>query len=230
MAHVPHIYVPGPWGEATIDPPPQTAAHLERALRLGEGASIAYTDGRGTVGAGTWRSSRLTRGPERVVPAGPVQLTMAVAAPRSVERQRFVVEKLGELGAARLVWLDTRFGEGHPRRPEKTRSWAVSALEQSRRAQLLDVVGPMAWEDLDRPLFVAQPGAADPTGVLADAGLTGSLTVAIGPEGGFAPGELPTDSTAVGLGDGVLRIETAAIVTAALVLVREAPTEVPGRV
>lgn len=216
MGHVPHLFLPGPWKGDTITPPSGTVAHLERVLRLEGGDPVSYTDGRGTVGNGVWRSSLVERGSEHGVEAPPTDLTVAVAAPRGGERQRFIVEKLAELGVRRLCWLETRFGSGHPRKPEKARAWAIAALEQSRGAHLLEVGGTAGWEALDRPLFVAQPGAAP----LAAIALPPAPTLAVGPEGGFAPDELPTDATAVGLGPHVLRTETAAIAAAAIILAR----------
>ena len=44
----------------------------------------------------------------------------------------------------------------------------------------------------------------------------GEHTVAIGPEGGWAPDEIGASMTRVSLGDGVLRTETAAIAVAAI--------------
>lgn len=216
MAHVPHLFLPGPWHGATITPSAGAVDHLERVLRSGDGHPVSYTDGRGTVGSGVWRASLVVRGSEHLVKAPSIHLTLAVAAPKAADRQRFIVEKLGELGVRGLRWLDSRFGSGHPRKPEKVRSWAISALEQSRGAHLLEVDGPTPWEALDRPLFVAHPGAAS----LAETPLPASPTVVVGPEGGFGPDEPPADATLVGLGPRTLRTETAAIAVASIVLAR----------
>jgi 16S rRNA U1498 N3-methylase RsmE len=40
-------------------------------------------------------------------------------------------------------------------------------------------------------------------------------TVVIGPEGGWAPGEVPEEAMLFDLGDTILRVETAAVVAAA---------------
>lgn len=216
MGHVPHLYVPGPWREPTIEPARESVEHLDRVLRIRSGETVSYTDGAGTVGEGIWESSGLRRGPERTLSRPSPDLTMAVAAPRSAARQRFVVEKLAELGARRLVWLETDLGSGHARKPEKVRAWTIAALEQSRGAHLLEVGDHEQWEDLERPLFVAIPGA----GALADVAVPPSLTLAIGPEGGFAADEVPADAHPVGLGNSVLRVETVAVAAAALLLAR----------
>ena len=74
----------------------------------------------------------------------------------------------------------------------------------------------MRWDELERPLLVALPGT-DPLAALA---IPPSLTVAIGPEGGFAATEIPADALPVGLGTTVLRVETAAVAAAAVLLAR----------
>jgi 16S rRNA U1498 N3-methylase RsmE len=43
-------------------------------------------------------------------------------------------------------------------------------------------------------------------------------TVVIGPEGGWAPGEIPESVTRLDLGTTILRVETAALVAAARLL------------
>lgn len=216
MGHIPHLFLSDPWHGDTITPPADTVAHLERVLRTGDGEPVSYTDGRGTIGTGVWRASEVERGSERRVDPPSIDLTLAVAAPKSVGRLRFIVEKLGELGVRRLCWLDTRFGSARPRNPGKARSWAIAALEQSRGAHLLELGGSLGLEQLDRPLFVTRPGATP----LAETELPRSPTVAVGPEGGFAPDELPEDATPLGLGPRVLRTETAAIAVASIVLAR----------
>ncbi|HHC08346.1 MAG TPA: hypothetical protein ENK55_06485 [Actinobacteria bacterium] len=207
MGHVPHVYVPGPWARSELEVSTETLHHLDRVLRLRRGEPVSYTDGVGVVGAGRWTGTAIERGAEEdVAPvAGP---TIAVAPPRSTDRARFVVEKLGELGIPRLVWLATRRGRGRPPRPEKANAWAIGALEQSRGAWLMEIAGPLAWDELDRPLVVADPEGHGP-----DA-LGTAATIAVGPEGGFEADELPSDAGRVGLGERILRVETAAVVAA----------------
>ena len=48
----------------------------------------------------------------------------------------------------------------------------------------------------------------------------GEVIVAIGPEAGFAEEEIPADALRFGLGGRILRVETAAIVAAAVALSR----------
>ncbi len=177
------------------------------------GAAVTYTDGMGRVGEGTYASGSVIRGPEHEVPRVSTRVTVAVAPPSSKDRVRFLVEKLAELGVADLVWVKTRFSEGRTPNPDKTSTWIRSAVEQSRgawtmstrEADIRDLRPPILVADLDGvPLLTA----------------TSEATVLIGPEGGFDPAELPPDAMLVSLGHNVLRVETAAIAAAAVLLCR----------
>ena len=109
--------------------------------------------------------------------------------------------------------MTTRHGQARPPRRAKAEAWAVAALEQSRGAHLMRIGATLGLEDLPRPLIVAHPGGAATRRPLEAA------TVAVGPEGGFAEDEIPPDTTRIGLGERILRVETAAIVAAALAIV-----------
>lgn len=208
MAHTPHLYLPGPWDEATLALSDSQRHHLERVLRLPEGSPLSYTDGEGRVGEGRLTGGGLKRGQEAAIER-PSRVTVAVAPPRSRDRVRFLVEKLAELGVVRLLWVRTRHSEGRPPPPGKVQAWVTAALEQSRGAWAMDV-GETTLEDLDPTLLVV----ADPAGEAAFP--MGRSTLLIGPEGGLDHGELPRDVPRVSLGPTVLRVETAALAGAAL--------------
>jgi 16S rRNA (uracil1498-N3)-methyltransferase len=183
--------------------------HVEKVLRREPGSTVSYTDGAGRLGEGTWTVAGVERGDEISVPEPSASLTLAVAPPDSKERIRWLVEKCTELGVARIRWLRTHNGQGRPPRPDKAHAWMQSALEQSRRTRVTLV--DSGWSTLDDLRdFVA----ADQAGTRFRP--TGSMTIAIGPEGGWAPSELPPTTKLVSLGPGVLRIETAAVSAAAL--------------
>lgn len=210
MKHTPHLFIPAPWDAKTLPVSRSQSNHLSKVLRLNEGDPLTYTDGEGTHGQGVWTGSGdVERGQEREVER-PSRLVMAVAPPSSKERARFVVEKLAELGVERLRWLDSEWGSGRVPSQSKITAWAVSGLEQSRGAWLLDVSASMStWSDFDGPVAACVPDGPDQQ-------LDEIRTLAIGPEGGFAPAEVPTGVRTVGLGATILRVETAAIVAAAL--------------
>lgn len=220
MRHVPHIYLPRPWVHETLRVGDETTRHMERVLRRGDGDPVTYTDGEGSIGTGTYQSGAFLRGDEVEAEPRSRSVTLAVAPPRSTDRQRFLVEKLAELGVDRLFWLDTAHGEGRAPRMEKTRAWAIGALQQSRGAWLMEISGPVPvsgpWRDA---LFAGDPDGHPAVRVIpADE----DVVLLIGPEGGFAPEEIPDDAVPMSLGARVLRVETAAVVAATAVLLGSA--------
>lgn len=214
MSSPPHLLLPGPWADAPIlELTGPAAHHVRTVLRVRAGSPVTYTDGRGRRGDGVLIDAGVERGAEEEVPP-PRPLTLAVAPPHRGERARFVVEKLTEIGATRLIWLETERVQRPPPRPEKVAAWVDAAVEQSRSAWRLEVSGPVRPGELTGTLAVAVPGAPPP--VWAD--LAGS-TVVVGPEGGLTPGDLAAlgdGVTRFGLPGAILRTETAALVVAAI--------------
>jgi 16S rRNA (uracil1498-N3)-methyltransferase len=207
--------------------PADAERHLRKVLRRADGATVSYTDGDGTLGVGVYVDGRLNRGEETVATHPSPEIVVAVAPPRSIDRTRFLIEKAAELGVDEVRWLETRHGEGRPPRHAKAHAWAVGALEQSRGAWLTAVSGP---DDQISPaalvgggapghgaVLFAHPGAGPLRDTLAQLGSVPRVVIAVGPEGGFARDELPADATLVGLGEGVLRVETAAIAAVAAI-------------
>ena len=206
------------------------ARHLSRVLRAKPGDEVMVFAGTGMEWpARIVRMSRdaveLETGPAREDPAtaGPA-VTIAVALPKG-ERQKWLVEKLTELGVARLVPLETERGvaEATPAACERLRRGVIEACKQCGRNRLLEIGAPrsVAAALADMPpgsrAVIADPGGIplDPRG-LADAT---SLLALIGPEGGFTAAEIALAEQAgairAGLGPHILRIETAAIALAA---------------
>jgi 16S rRNA (uracil1498-N3)-methyltransferase len=214
--HVPHVYVPAPWGDLQIQLGEQATNHLEKVLRRTDVSAISYTDGAGLVGSGIYASGWIERGEEHHLPAPDRAVTVAVAPPKSTNRLRFVVEKLAELGTTRLIWLETAHTEGRPPRPEKSLAWAEAALQQSKGAWLMHTGRVMTINDVGQFGTVV---VADQDGIGAgELESIGDVVLCIGPEGGFAPAEIPTDAARLKLSERVLRIETAAVAGAALLI------------
>jgi 16S rRNA (uracil1498-N3)-methyltransferase len=158
-------------------------------------------------------ASRLTR----------VPLTLAVALPKG-ERQKWLVEKLTELGVERLVPLATTRGvaEATPAAVERLSRGVIEACKQCGRDGLMQIGGPKGVAEVvgdagsGAVLLVADRDGAP----LQEIATAGNLVVAlVGPEGGFTAEELATVEAAggrrVSLGPHVLRVETAAIALAA---------------
>ena len=207
------------------------ARHLVRVLRAKVGDEVVVFAGQG----GEWpaRIVRLSRdeaelatGPERRDRAdhGPV-LTLAVALPKG-ERQKWLVEKLTELGVARLVPLETERGvaEATPAARERLRRGAIEACKQCGRNTLMEIGEPrsvaeaLAERTHGTAAIIAHPGGGPLDPAIA-AGDTRHVLAFVGPEGGFTVAELESAEQAgavpTSLGPHILRIETAAIALAA---------------
>ena len=105
--------------------------HLTKVLRKNRGDKVTYTDGLGTLGGGVLGNTEIIRGDEVFVERAR-EVAIAVAPPANKDRQRFLVEKLAELGVSRLIWLRTKNGKNRVSSPTKVFSWVQTALEQSR--------------------------------------------------------------------------------------------------
>lgn len=205
------------------------ARHLGRVLRATVGHEVVVFDGSGSE----WPARIAAVGRDEIVldvaaplPSRPVPvppLTLAVALPKG-DRQKWLVEKITELGCARLVPLVTIRGvaEATPAAVERLARTALEACKQSGRCVRLDVATPRSVAELvagpaaGRRLLVAHPGAPSPPADLATAD---EIVALVGPEGGFTAEELGLVDAAggmrVGLGPYVLRVETAAVALAA---------------
>lgn len=207
MKHTPHLVIAAPWEGPSLSLSEAQWRHLDKVLRASRGDPVTYTDGLGTFGTGILGSQVVERGDEEEK-VRPTQLTLAVAPPASKDRQRFLVEKLAEIGVARLLWLETRHGKNRITSASKVLSWILAAVEQSRGAWLMEASTDLVrLNDLEGRLLICRPGGKSGP-IQAD-------VVVIGPEGGFAEGELPQGVHLWDLGPNVLRVETAAIVAAA---------------
>jgi 16S rRNA (uracil1498-N3)-methyltransferase len=205
------------------------ARHLARVMRCTVGDEVVVFDGSGTA----WRARVASIGRDEVmlemgeaVTASRltrVPLTLAVALPKG-ERQKWLVEKLTELGVERLVPLATTRGvaEATPAAVERLSRGVVEACKQCGRDGLMQIGGPKGVAEVvgdagsGAVLLVADRDGAP----LQEIATAGNLVVAlVGPEGGFTEEELATIEAAggrrVSLGPHVLRVETAAIALAA---------------
>ncbi len=214
MKHRPHLWIERPWAGAKLDLLDDASRHLTKVLRFPVGEAVTYTDGEGISGTGTWTGSAIERGEEVEIQRQVPLVTLAVAAPRSKDRQRFIVEKAQELGVERLVWLSTDYGQGRPISEAKMSAWARGALEQSRGAWLTELDRDVSLSELPDAIVLD----ADARDSLASLPIGPDVTLAIGPEGGFSSAELESASVLASLPTNILRTDTAAIVAVTTVL------------
>ena len=204
VRHQPHLYLPNQWEGPDLQLSHGHARHLSRVLKMRHGDAVTYTDGRGNKGQGLLGDGRVVRGLERHV-ARPSTISIAVVPVKATERMRFMVEKLQELGVERLTWLTSDHGRAPAPKEAKASAWAIAALEQSRGAWRMEIDGPVGLGELDRAVLADGTGRAD---------IDPSVTICIGPEGGWSESEIRSGRARVSLGSTVLRTETATIAAA----------------
>ena len=202
--------------------------HLAKARRLRAGDSLVLGDG-----AGRWVAARFANQEPEL--AGDVVLQPRPAPAIAVgfalvkgSKPELVVQKLTELGvdqirpfvAARSVvrWDAARSASGQARLERVAREAAM----QSRRPWLPEVCPVASFADVG-----AEPGAcrADRGGGPPSLAFPLILT---GPEGGWDDDESAVDLPVVGLGEGVLRAETAAIAAGVVLAALRASLVLPA--
>ncbi len=151
------------------------------------------------------------------------QLTLAVALPKG-DRQRWLVEKVVEMGVGRLIPLVTERSVARPTGStiQRLGRTVIEASKQCGRNVLMQIAEPIAWEALVQTeaghRLIAHPGG-EPMAAIQWTGAN-SVTLAVGPEGGFTGEEVTAAKNAgwqvVDLGPRILRVETAALVFAAI--------------
>ena len=191
--------------------------HLERVLRMREGAELEVVDGAGTVFAGELEAGGHVR-LRAIVALRSERAAPSVWLGSGGGRADLAVEKLTELGVREIGALQCERTSGHFRLDRWARV-ASAAGRQSKRTDVPALAGPTSFADvvgrpgaivLDHEAEDAVPFAAPPDALLL-----------IGPESGLSDAERALARTHGAplqrLGDGVvLRSETAAIVAAAI--------------
>jgi 16S rRNA (uracil1498-N3)-methyltransferase len=204
--------------------------HLSRVLRLEPGETVTAADG-----AGTWRAYTVTGvGPHdlslaatggAVTETPPARRTAVAFALTKGDKPERVVQKLTELGVDRILPVIAQRSISRPDERkaavvvERWRRVALEAARQCRRSRLPEVaeLAPLRSIAGHPALAVAELGGRAPSRLGPPPG--DEVLVVVGPEGGWAPGEVEGLSpwARIGLGPFVLRAETAALAAATLV-------------
>ncbi len=155
------------------------------------------------------------------------QITIAVALPKG-DRQKFLIEKLVELGVARLIPLKTTrsVAVANEKVIQRLRKQVIEASKQCGRNTLMEIVEEQTLPELAGSLEheSSLKIIADPYQGRAIAELTkqtlDSIVVAVGPEGGFDEVETALANRSgfepIRFGPAILRVETAALAAAAI--------------
>lgn len=226
------LYVDAPLEAGAAVPLDRGQSHyLVNVMRQTVGAPVSLFNGRdgewqGEITAADKKAAFVSV-VSRVRPQEPAPDVWLLFAPLKKDRTDFLIEKATELGASKLVPVTTQFTQSSRLNTERARATAVEAAEQSRRLTVPEVSEAVTlnhvladWPEDRRLIFLDESGHGAPLAEVL-AGNTGALAFLIGPEGGFAPGELDalrnlTFSVAADLGPRILRAETAAAAALAI--------------
>ena len=217
------------------------AHHLIHVLRCRIGAKVILFDGQGTEASAEVVS--VTRRDlacvirSRIQHARPLRPEFTViASPPKADRLKMMVEKLTEIGVDRLVLLNTSRTVTTPgeTRLDKIHSNMIAACKQCRRPFFMEL-SPL--QSMQAALSELQPPTTNPliciahpetnnnlTDLYSQTQITRPAAVLIGPEGGFTEDEVQAaiscGAVPISWPNTILRIETAAIVFATLIMSR----------
>ncbi|MBR9650773.1 16S rRNA (uracil(1498)-N(3))-methyltransferase [Thalassovita aquimarina] len=220
------LYVDHPLGQGQSVPLDRDQAHyLFGVMRQQLGAQIALFNGRD----GEWRAEVVEAGKrggtlecrEHTKPLQMPPDLWLIFAPIKKARTDFIVEKAAEMGAAKIIPVQTDFTNSERIRQDRLQAHAVEAAEQCGGTFVPEVTGLQKLDRLladwpeGRKLMFCDEAEVGAGKVLGEAG-PGPWAILIGPEGGFSEAErkrlhdLPFTHV-VSLGPRILRADTAAV-------------------
>lgn len=197
------------------------ARHAIQVLRLREGDTLTATDGSGhlfTASIFSIKKSEVIAEIYEMKYVQPEELpVLAVGIIKHPERMEWMVEKAVEIGVGRIQPLICEHSEKKNLRIERLQKAALVAMKQSGRVWLPVIDEPHYFE----PFISSCEPAATLMAAVGGHPLRGDFKIKpqtvwlIGPEGDFSKREIEIAREkgidTVGLGDFVLRTETAAI-------------------
>jgi 16S rRNA (uracil1498-N3)-methyltransferase len=171
----------------------------------------------------------------------PVRSTPDIALALAVfkfDRMDWAIEKCTELGVTKIIPFLAARTEKHlaqaaAKRADRWRRLVTQASEQSRRATPPEVTDPVKFDQIlveDAPVRIVL-AESEPVLSLASSltQVQGRILLAVGPEGGWTPGELKRFDQSgwysASLGPTILRAETAAIAALAITFSELQPME-----
>ena len=206
------------------------ARHLARVMRAKTGDTVELFDGQGASWTATVQaiernhvSLRLDQKQSETISNKPI-ITLAVALPKG-DRQKWLIEKITELGTDSLVPLTTTRSVAEPTAAAISRlqRGVIESCKQSGRNRLLEITQPQSLHNLLTTSSASLRILACPDGTPMQSILLkpiDNMLIAIGPEGGFTDEEIRTANASgfaqMSLCQNILRIETAAIAAAVI--------------
>ena len=148
------------------------------------------------------------------------------------EKFEFLITKLTELGASKIIPFNSQFCNGKDKgnKAERYRQIAKDACKQCKRTKLIEIEDALNFEQMlqsienyDVAIFAYEnQDKGSLSDVLEKIPQNSKVAVIIGSEGGFSEKEAEmisqTSAIAVSLGNRILRAETACIMLSSIVL------------
>ena len=220
------LYVEQPLGQGQSIPLSRDQAHyLFGVMRLSVGAHVLLFDGQ----TGEWLAEVVEAGKRGgtlscVEQTKPLQMPpdlWLMFAPIKKARTDFIVEKAAEMGAARIMPVQTDFTNSERIRQDRLQAHAVEAAEQCGGTFVPEVTDLQKLDRLlaewpeDRQLMFCDEARVGEALGLGDVS-RGPWAILIGPEGGFSDAERNrlsalAQARVVSLGPRILRADTAAV-------------------
>ncbi len=212
--------------EATSLLPEAESGHCCRVLRKKEGDHIYVTDGKGhryecaIVGAHPKHTTVEILTMEEIKPWWGFQLELCVAPSKNADRMEWLAEKAVEIGIDRLILMKCSRSERKTIRTERLEKICISAMNQSLKTNLTEIIGPLDYKDVVNDRFSGFKclGYCDDTIPLKkfkEEYKGGDIRIMIGPEGDFTHEEvevaMKNGYIPVTFGGSRLRLETAAL-------------------
>ncbi|MDA8041780.1 MAG: 16S rRNA (uracil(1498)-N(3))-methyltransferase, partial [Pirellulales bacterium] len=175
------------------------ARHLARVMRAKTGDTVELFDGQGTSWTATVQAIqrnhvllRLDQKQSETISNKPT-ITLAVALPKG-DRQKWLIEKITELGTDSLVPLTTTRSVAEPTAAAISRlqRGVIESCKQSGRNRLLEITQPQSLHNLLTTSSASLRILACPDGTPMQSILLkpiDNILIAIGPEGGFTDEE-----------------------------------------
>ena len=227
MKEARYFYVPNAAGSMEL--PAEESTHALRVLRLQPGDEMFLLDGEGHVykavvtmtGKHCYYEIVANESQQRT---WSVDIRLAIAPTKMMERMEWLAEKATEIGFDELAFLDCKFSERKTLRIDRIEKIVVSAMKQSRKPFLPKVKALCKFDDFvqnatEGHRYIAHCYAEverkDLFEELTNIDDDAPVTVMIGPEGDFSIEEVRRAVSAgfvsLSLGSSRLRTETAGL-------------------
>ncbi len=207
------------------------SSHLFKTLRAEPGCEVGLMDGRGGLGVAKVAPGRRLELVSKSQAQEPFRkLRLCIAPPRRQKTDQ-ILRQCAELGVWSIVPMICRRSVSVPGEDSVAGRWEdvlFEACKQSGNPFLPSLCAPQRFEavveESASSCHACLYGAVEGEGAALSLPAEGSFAWFIGPEGGFAPEELELFALKgfkpLRLGGWTLRVETAAICGAALILAR----------